>query len=637
MHIGVRVLVIAIGVGVCSPAWAQTKERKPQELKRLTIEELAEVDITSVSRRSERLSDTPAAVSVITDEDVRRHGVTMLAEAMRLADALDVARIHGNSWAISARGFTITTANKLLVLIDGRSAYSPLFSGTFWDAQDFLVADIDRIEVIRGPGGATWGANAVNGVINVITKPAAATRGTFVMLNAGSVEHLTAAIRHGGRLGTVGSYRVYTNFADRGAHFLASGQGSEDSVRRGQVGFRMDSSLTGVNRWSLQGDFYRAAEGLLSNDDADVAGGNLMARWSRVRGNGSEFQAQVYYDRTFRHIPGQFEETRDTVDIEALHRQQFGRHTVVAGGNFRVTEGEDIGSAGFFFDPVDRTDKLAGVFVQDEIAVRPDRVFVTLGSKFERNDFTGLEVQPTIRVRVTPRPRHTAWGAISRAVRLPTRFDTDLRLVNPTSRAITLTGSGNFDAESVVAYEAGYRLRPFSRVALDAAVFRNQYDNLRSQELPAAIGQPIVLANLLNARTSGIELAATVQPAHTWRVHASYAFLHRDFFVDPGSRDPFEGAFEANDPSHLFSLRSWLDLGKGVEFDGLLRAAGERPTPVVPAYAELDLRLGWTVRPGWELSVVGQNLLHARHSELFSTGPRFALRRGGYLRSTWRF
>ncbi len=629
-------LVVAL---LPASALAQADDNRiAQDLKRLTLEQLGEVDVTTVSRRSERLSDVTAAVSVVTGEDVRRSGATTLAEAMRLADALDVVRVHGNAWAVSARGFTITTANKLLVLIDGRTIYSPLFSGTFWDAQDMLLADVDRIEVVRGPGGATWGANAVNGVINVISKPAAATRGTFALVTAGTLEHFIGSVRHGGRFGRGGSYRVYGKVRDRGAQLLASGGSAGDTFRAGQGGFRLESAASGARTWFVQGDVYRGWNGLLEREDADIAGGNVLGQWTRRFSGSSEVQLQGYYDRTFRHVPGQFKETRDTADAELLHRRLAGRHHFVAGGSVRVSDGRDIGASGFRFDPERRTNTLIGLFAQDEITVRPAHVFVTLGSKFERNDFTGFEVQPTARLRVTLSGRQTAWAAVSRAVRLPTRFDTDLRLVNPATGAVTLTGSESFDGENVLAYEAGYRVRPHPRISLDAAAFVNRYNDLRSQELPGAPGQPIVLANMLNASTAGFELGARIHPTEGWRIQTSYAYLHRDFSVDQGSRDPFDGMFESNDPAHLFSARSMLDLPYGLELDAMARVIGPRPAPTVEGYGELDLRLGWTVRPGWDVSLVGQNLLHARHAELFSTGsPRYAMRRGVYIRTTWHF
>jgi iron complex outermembrane receptor protein len=613
-------------------------ERLTQDLKRLTLEELAEVDITTASRRVERLSVTPAAVSIVTDEDVRRSGVTTVADAMRLAGGVDVARIHGNAWAVSARGFTISTANKLLVLVDGRTVYSPLFSGTFWDAQDMILGDIDRIEVVRGPGGSTWGANAVNGVINIISKPAAATRGSFVTLTAGAPDHIIAGVRYGGRFGASGSYRVYGKFRDRGGQFQASGPSAGDTMRYGQSGFRLESP-TGPRSWFVQGDLYSSSLGLLNNDDGEISGGNVMARWNRRFSDRANVQAQVYYNRTRRFIPNQFEETRDTFDAEVLQRVRLAaRHDVVLGGTFRVSHGTDLGSAGFFFEPEERTDSLVSAFVQDEIGLWAGRAFLTLGSKFERNDFTGVEVQPTARLRMSFDGRQTVWGAVSRAVRLPTRFDTDLRLINRATGGVTLTGSSDFDAETVVAYEAGYRVRPHARVLLDASVFTNRYDDLRSQELPSAADQPIVLANMLNATSAGLELATTVQPIDRWRLHASYAYLQHDFSVDPGSRDPFDGAFEANDPSHILGLRSWVNLPRGLQFDIVGRVIGRRPSPVADRYAEMDVRLGWTFRPGLDISLVGQNLLHARHSELFTAGsPRYALRRGAYVRTTWRF
>jgi len=637
-RIGVCLLLVLMSAARAS---AQSDvARLAQDLKRLTIEELAEVDITTASRRVERLSNTPAAVAIVSDEDIRRSGVTTVAEAMRLAGGLDVVRIHGNAWAVSARGFTITTANKLLVLVDGRTVYSPLFSGTFWDAQDMTLNDIDRIEVVRGPGGSTWGANAVNGVINIISKPASATRGTFVTLTAGAPEHVIAAVRHGDRFGASGSYRVYGKFRDRGGQFLATGQSAGDSMRYGQAGFRLESATTGARSWFVQGDICGASLGLFNNDsDGEISGGNVMARWGRRFSDASHFQAQVYYDRTRRHVPDQFEETRDTVDVEALQRLRLAsRHDVVFGGNFRLTHGDDRGSAGFVFEPQVRTDLLAGAFVQDEIGLWAGRAFLTLGTKFERNDFTGVEVQPTARLRASLNGAQTVWGAVSRAVRLPTRFDTDLRILNPVTKVVTLTGSPAFDAETAVAYEGGYRVRPHARVMLDAAVFTNRYDDLRSLELPSAAGQPTVLENMLNATTAGLECAATVQPVDRWRVHAAYAYLHHDFSVDPGSLHVAGGAVEANDPSHMMSVRSWLNLPRGLQFDVVGRVVGRRPSPVIDRYAEMDVRVGWTFRPGFDVSVVGQNLLHVRHSELFSAGsPRYALRRGAYVRTTWRF
>ena len=623
--------------GTPAPASGQTLA---QDLKRLTIEELSQIDVTSVSRRAEKLSETAAAISVIRSEELRRSGVTSLAEAMRLGTAVDVVRVNPNTWAVTSRGFQISTANKLLVLVDGRTVYSPLFSGTFWEVQEMVFDDVDRIESVRGPGGALWGANAVNGVVNVITKPASRTHGGYSMLTSGSDEHAIVSGRYGARMGQAGDYRVYGKFRQRNAG-INSVTGSDDGngLLMGHGGFRLDSEESRASRWSLQGDIYRGAVGLVARPDGDLAGGNLTGRYARRFSTTSELTAEAYYDRTWRKIPQQFEEIRDSVGVHAQQRLLVaGRHDLVFGGDARISHGRDEGVAGFFFEPEERTNQIYGGFVQDEFAVQPSRLYLIVGAKFEGNDYTGLEVQPTVRVRWMRTSDQVLWGAVSRAVRLPTRFDTDLRIVNPVTRQVLISGSEDFDAETVVAYEAGYRIRPHARLALDVAAFANRYDDLRSQELPSAPGQPVTLRNMLNAVTSGVEIAATVQPIGRWRIHGSYSYLYEDFSVDEGSTDPFDGMFEANDPSHMFALRSYLDLPAGFMLDGMFRSIASRPNPRVPAYSELDLRLGWMLRPGWELSLGGQNLLHDRHTEFASPGaPQYDFERGAYLRSIWRF
>ncbi len=638
MHTRKGILAALLVLGVVGVELRAQQDPQPaltaQDLKRLSIEELAEIDVTSVSRRTERLSDAAAAVSVIRVDDIRRSGYTTLADAIRLADALDVARVNSGTWGITARGFNTNPANKLLVLIDGRTVYSPLFSGTFWDVQDLILSDIDRIEVIRGPGGSVWGANAVNGVINVIMKDAGVTRGTLVGLSTGTDENFIGQMRHGGRLGTAGSYRVYGKYRNRGSQLLATGADANDPVQMGLGGVRLESGRDSAARWLIQGDIYRGAQGYPDRPDGDMAGGSIVGRWSRRFSSVTEFQAQSSYDRTHRRVPNQFEETRDTFDVDLQHNTLLaGRHSVTAGAGFRVTRGNDLGTAGFFFDPQERTSTLASFFAQDEVAFTP-LLHLTLGSKFERNDFTGLEVQPTVRLRWTASSRQTVWGAVSRAVRLPTRFDTDLRLFNPQTRVVTLQGEEAFKSEETIAYEAGYRVRPHARLALDLAAFANRYDNLRSTELTPTV---ISLQNMLNAETSGVELAGTVQPIDAWRLHASYAYLHKVLSFDAGSRDVFRGIVEGNDPSHIIALRSYVDLPAGLALDTVYKHTSRRPDPAVRAHDELNVRLGWTVRAGWELSLVGQNLVREYQPELFSGGSRAAFRRGVYLRSAWRF
>lgn len=605
----------------------------PQDLKKLSIEELTQVQVTSVSRRTERVARTAAAVSVVRADEINRSGTTTLAEALRLADAVDVAQVNGNTWGISTRGFNISTANKLLVLIDGRSTYVPLFGGTFWDVQDALLADIDRIEVIRGPGGTIWGTNAVNGVVNVISKSSLETQGSVVTVMGGTNGRAIASARYGGHLGD-STFRVYAKYRQRGPQLFTSGGSAEDDVATGQGGFRIDSHATAATRWFVSGLAYRGSIGFADREDGRTSGGHVIGRMSRGTRGGGEFTLQAYYDRSSRTIPMQFRGTRDTGEIDAQQAMTRGRHNLVFGSTFRVSDARDTGIAGFLFDPERRTAWTANAFLQDEYELVPQRAFLIAGAKFGRNNYTGVEFQPSVRLRLQGE-RQMAWGAISRAVRLPTRFDTDLRFVNPLDRTqVGLTGSDDFEGESVLAYEAGYRVMPHPRVSLDAAVFVNDYDNMRSQERqPSGL---VILQNMLNARTGGIEVAGVVQAAPFWRVHGSYAWLDKSLSFDEGSRDITGGLAEGNDPSHLFSVRSYMDLPRRTSLDGLFRYVSRRPAPVAPAYAELDLRFGWQARPSWELSLVGQNLLHRSHVEMPS-GRTEEFRRAVFVRSVWHF
>jgi iron complex outermembrane receptor protein len=617
-------------------AYAQEPDRQlAQNLKRLSIDELTQLDITTASRRVEPLLQAAAAVSVIPGEDIRRAGVANLAEALRLADGIEVARADNGTWAISARGFNIITANKLLVLIDGRTVYSALFAGTFWSVQDVPLADIDRIEVIRGPGGAIWGANAVNGVVNIITKSAADTKGVKVVVAAGTEERAIVTAQYGGGSQRF-DYRVYGKYRARDAQVLAMGVSADDPVKYGQAGFRLESHGPSRDTWLLQGDTYAGREGLYDRADSHVAGSNVMARWGRSASDNRQFRAQVYFDHVYRRVVNQIRDVRNTIDVDLQQQLAAGRHGLVFGGGFRASKGDDTGNAAFRFEPQARFTTIAGLFVQDEIALVPARLALIVGSKFERNTFTGIETQPNVRLRWTPSNRRTVWGAVSRAVRLPNRFDTDLRFTLPTG-AVWLTGRTDFDSEKVIAYEAGYRAELSSRASMDVATFTNVYDRLRSQELPSAPGQPVVLSNLLNARTWGTDLSATVLVLPPWRVHSTYSYLKVTTTHDPGSRDPTKGFNEFNDPAHMFKLRSSIDLPRGFEVDGVFRAVGRLPHPLVPAYAELDARVGWRASPSLEISLIGQNLLHARHPEFLLASPtREEFQRGAYIRVLWR-
>ena len=620
------------------------KNPQTQDLKKLSLEELSQIEVTSVSRRSEPLSRTAAAISVVREEDVRRSGYTSLAEALRLGDAIDVAQVNGGTWGVSTRGFNHSTANKLLVLVDGRSTYVPLFGGTFWDTQDMFLADLDRIEVIRGPGGTIWGANAVNGVVNIITKSSEATQGTLLNLVGGPNEMAVASARYGGRLGNH-FYRVYGKFRHRGEQLLTSGAGAQDPFGLGQAGFRVDSNAAATTRWSVSGLAYRSATGLANREDGDdeavASGGHLLASLARPTGGRGGFRLQAYYDRSDRTIPGQFDGDRNTGELDLQQAVRSRRHHLVFGSTGRVSDARDTGTAGFVFDPERRTSWTINAFVQDEYELLANRAYVTAGTKFGRNNYTGIEWQPNVRFRLQDADRQMVWAAVSRATRLPTRFETDLRLVNPLTGRVVLRGSDDFESESVIAYEGGYRAMAGPRLSLDVVLFANRYDSLRSQEFRPALGA-VELDNLLTATTTGVEAAVAVAPVDRWRVRTSYAWLHQDFSFDSGSTDRTGARSEAQDPAHHLTLRSWLDLSRHLALDGVFRYVSRRPgpnllSPHVPAYAELDLRVGWTANERLELSLIGQNLLQKSHGEMLYGGAPEEFRRAVMLRSLWRF
>ena len=604
-----------------------------EELKQLSIEELVDTDVTTASRRVERLADVAAAITVISGEDLRRMGVTTLPQALRLAGHLDVAQVSGPQYAISARGFSISTANKLLVLIDGRTVYSPVFAGVFWETQDVIIPDIARIEVIRGPGGSVWGANAVNGVINVITKKAADTRGTFANLAAGTSTLGPYAVRHGGRLGNSTSYRAYTKVRFEEAGQLASGADAQNDFDFGQAGFRLETDQAG--RWNafVQGDVYTGTTGLTGGAEANISGGNLLGRWSQTYGDHSS-TLQAYYDHTYRRVPDQYRGVLNTFDLDVQHQWTIGRQNLVFGAGYRRYDGDDLGDGpGFFFEPRERTSHRTNVFLQDEFHVARG-LFVTVGSKFEHNEFTGLEVQPTARARWSA-AKHSVWGAVSSAVRVPTRFDTDLRISSPNSPDLLLTGTEDFESENVVAYEAGYRQQVRERLSIDIAAYVNRYDDLRTQEFRP--GQPVLLANMMNGLARGVESAATAQLARWWQIHLSHAYHWKELTLDPGSADLTRGVSEANDPANIFKVRSYVNATSRIEIDTFYRYYGERPSPAVDAYQELDARVGYRVRPGWDLSLIGNSLLHERHLEYRAGTAPETYERSVTVRSVWRF
>jgi iron complex outermembrane recepter protein len=635
----------ALLLGLAAPALPlaaqETPQVEPADLRQMSIEQLMEIDVTSVSRRSERLSKAAAAITVITGEDLRRSGAANLPDALRLSIATHVAQSDGHTWAISTRGFnsSFATADKLLVLIDGRSVYTPLFSGVFWDVQDVMLEDVDRIEVIRGPGATLWGANAVNGVINIITKSAKATQGGLVTAGTGNTTDL-GSVRWGGKLGEGTYYRAYGKYYSRSALDLATGGSAHDPLRRAQGGFRVDRDARedrpGAGAFTFQGDIYNGGYSeAVRTDDTNLDGGNLLGRWRRTLAADSGMDLQVYFDRSHRRTPNFFEEHRDTVDVDFQHRLPVGRrHDVVWGLGYRVTRDEVTTSQAVEFIPSHRTLDLFSAFAQDEIALVPDCLRLTLGAKFEYTDWTGFEVQPSVRAAWTPDDRHTLWAAVSRAVRTPTRFDEDVVFFTVEGDPL-ISGNRDFKSEELLAYELGFRFQPTPDLLVDAAAFYDVYDHLRTFEPVAGTGA-FVFGNELDAEAWGIELRSSWQPAAWWRLHAGYTWFGKHLRLTPESGDPTGGNLSGDDPRNRWSLRSVMDLPGGFELDGWLRYVGELPSPAVRAYTEMNLRLGWR-RERLDLSLAGENLLHEHHVEFAPNPLREAVQRSVFGKVTWRF
>jgi iron complex outermembrane receptor protein len=624
----------------------------------LTIEELMRVPVTSVSKRAEPWFEAASAVYVITSEDIRRSGATSIPEALRLAPGVHVARVDAHTWAISVRGFNSMFSDKLLVLIDGRAVYTPLFAGVFWDVQDTLLEDIDRIEVIRGPGATLWGANAVNGVINIITKSAPQTQGGTVSGGAGTEDQGFTSFRYGGRINDKTHYRVYGKWFTRDDGVFSDGTDGADNWYQGRGGFRIDWEPTGDDLLTLQGDIYGSNEGQTYRADPEnpatefsdaihANGGNFLGRWTRRLDAKSELTVQTYYDRTDRDLE-QFVETRDTFDIEMDHRFALGSwNSITWGLGYRLTSNDVEDTATIMWDNDGLNLQLFSGFIQDQIAIVPHKLLLTLGSKFEHNDFTGFEVQPSARVSWTPTSRQTFWGAISRAVRTPAQSDRDMKFTVDTDKVAGLPlvffGNDQFDTEEVVVYELGYRVQPTDRVTMDLALFYNVYDDLRSLENKGVSIDPlpphirVEVDNLLGARTYGFELAGTWQAMPWWRWQATYAYIRLD--IDPAATSTDTEREEGDVPRHTIMLRSTMDLPGHFEFDTGLRYVDALATQDVPSYLVVDVRLGWRPNPRWELSVVGQNLLDSQHPEFASlfTVQRTEVEHSVYGRVTMRF
>jgi iron complex outermembrane receptor protein len=634
------------------------------DLADLSLEELMNIEVYSVAKKNQKLSDSAAAVYVLSQEDIRRSGVTSVPEALRLVPGVDVAQIDSNKWAISIRGFNERFANKLLVLIDGRSVYTPLFAGVYWDIQDLVLEDIDRIEVIRGPGGTLWGANAVNGVINILTKNAKDTQGGLLSGGAGTKEEGFTTARYGAKVAKDAYVRVFGKYFQRDSFestVPGTGEGS-DSWHLAHEGFRMDWDPSASDSITLQGDFYNGKAGsdttvaslappftLSGADRSDLIGGNLLGRWTHKLTGGSETQLQAYYDRTDRDSsPVTLKEQRNTADIDFQHRFQLGgRHDIVWGLGYRVTWDELDNSFSIAFEPENRTLNLFSGFVQDEIALLEDSVRLTLGTKLEHNDYTGFEVQPNVRTLWKATERQTVWGAISGAVRTPSRAEDDIRInsavvpaglpgsicaTSPLDCVVAMFGNSGYESEDLVAFELGYRAQVRENLGVDATAFYNLYWNLRTivpdpaaafpegSPAPPHLVIPLDVGNGLDAYTWGFEVAADWRPLDFWKFRTGYTFLEMDLDFDSSAQtDPVSGTADGASPQNQVFVRSFMDLPYRLELDGDFRWVDDLKSLDVDAYAQVDLRLGWRPTEQLEFSLVGQNLLHQGNQEFSSS------------------
>jgi iron complex outermembrane receptor protein len=621
------------------------------QLKRLSVEELMGIEVTTVSRSPLALAKAPSALQVITDWEIRRSGATNLPEALRLANNLSVARKNSHDWGISARGFNTELANKLLVMIDGRAVYTPLWSGVRWDVQDYLLEDIDRIEVVSGPGGSLWGANAVNGVINVTTKPAAETQGFYVEAGGGNQLRDFEAVRYGGKLAPGVFFRVYGKHFRRADEAFANGRDAGDHSDIRQGGFRIDADSPELGELTVQGDFYRGREGVVGTTEGHVAGGNILSRWSKTFVNGSDVQLQLYYDRAFLGLPvaagafapaGRFTDDLETYDLDLQHSfRPEEAHSIVWGVGYRFMDDESTTAPNLGFDPPAMHQDLISGFVQDQIALS-NRSLLTIGTKIEHTHYTGWEVEPSVRVQRDLGRDNMIWGAISRAVRTPSRIDRDVR--QPSSGVVVLAGSNRFESETLIAYEVGLRGQLGPKVAGSVSTFHNDYNKIRSLAPTPQTLLPFVILNDVQGHSYGVEFSFDADVQKWWRLHGGYTFLRTELGVRPGGIDINNALNETSDPESQVYIGSAIDLPQGVQFDAQLRWVdtlennNNGQVGTVPSYTDLTLRVALHVTENLEASIVGHNLLHDQHPEFgVPAVARVEIRRSVFGKLAWRY
>lgn len=643
----------------------QPQATEPEDFFDMSIEELMAVKITTASKKEQRLFGTPAAAYVITSEDIRRAGATSIPDALRMVPGLQVARVNANNWAVSSRGFNNVFANKLLVLIDGRSVYTPHWGGVHWEIHDVMLEDVERIEVIRGPGGTLWGANAVNGIINIITKNAQDTQGGLLSGGSGTEEEGFGAVRYGDKIDDNTYFRVYSKYFNRDDGTQPTGEDGGDGWDLFRGGFRIDSYPTQRDHWTVLGDIYDGDVGQRGTISSLIAplstpyayqnsvnGGDILARWKRTFSQDSDMILQIYYDRE-RRATQNIDETINTYDFDFQHRFPLrDGHEVIWGLGYRLDRHTVDGTFNYSLDPRHEDLDLYSGFLQDRISLIEDELELTVGSKVLKHYYSDVEFQPSGRLRWTPDERNTVWAAATKAVRTPSRYDTGSTTswgvfrVGPLTISQEAYGNPDVVPEKATAYELGYRTKPCDKLILDLAGFLHIYDELIATERGANIPQSgytiwsYTIDNNLEGKTYGVEASATYQASESWRLNAGYTFLQMQLDPDNSSVvSPQDTPTEGESPHHQLHLRSFYDLSDDIELDFSLNYVDNLPEGDIAHYLRFDARLGWNIAKNTELSVVGQNLFDKRHSE-FGAGrgkvPTDA-ERGFYIKLTHRF
>ena len=650
------------------PAWPQ---QNSTDLTTKSLEDLMNVEVTSVSRSEQKLSRTASAIFVITAEDISRSGATNIPDLLRMVPGMDVAQIDANTWAVSARGLNGEFSNELLVMIDGRTVYVPTFGGVLWDVLDMPLDDIERIEVIRGPGGTVWGANAVNGVVNIITKKAADTHGGLIVAGAGNLDQGFGTAQYGGSLGKNTDYRFYSKYLDQAQLPGLGGQSGGDGWHLLSGGFRVDSTLSSKDSVTVQGNLYAGREG---NPDlrlqsvtspgpqevdpgVDLSGGVLQLAWNHTFSARSDTSLQISYDEFKR--PDVLDEGRYTLNFDFQHNFLWGqRQSIVWGLGYRYSSSHTKGGLTISLNPADLNTQTGSSFIQDEIAISPDRLYLTLGTKLEHDYYTGWVLLPSARLTWQPNSHQMFWAAISRAARTPASLDTAERLnfggfVGPggTPVLIGLVGNPHFKSEDLTAYEAGTRITPLKRLSIDLAAFYGDYTHQSTTEpappvfettpAPPHLFMPSILENLMHGESQGLEIAANWKVTDRWTLSPGYAFEQIHMHLDPSSQDTTSvSPAEGSSPVNSAQLRSHFIFPHNMAWDTSAYFVGRLTDPRIPSYTRVDTSLSWHYREGLSISLVGQNLVRDEHLEFIeSTGASTAtlIKRSAYAKFTWRF